>query len=55
MLTCIYIEALLVDKELADQVWKAWDKGEINDATAHLAWGIIYLPRYQTLRAQQFL
>ena len=29
MLTEIYIEALLVDEELADQVWEAWDKGEI--------------------------
>ena len=29
MLTEIYIEALLVDAELADQVWEAWDKGEI--------------------------
>ncbi len=28
MLTKIYIEALLVDEELADQVWKAWDAGE---------------------------
>jgi len=27
MLTEIYIEALLVDEELADQVWKAWDSG----------------------------
>ena len=25
MLTEIYIEALLVDEELADQVWEAWD------------------------------
>ncbi len=31
MLTEIYIEALLVDEELADQVWDAWDKGEISD------------------------
>ena len=29
MLPEIYIEALLVDTELADQVWEAWDKGEI--------------------------
>ena len=29
MLTEIYIEALLVDEDLADQVWEAWDKGEI--------------------------
>ncbi len=27
MLTEIYIEALLVDEELADQVWQAWDAG----------------------------
>jgi hypothetical protein len=27
MLTEIYIEAQLVDEELADQVWKAWDRG----------------------------
>ncbi len=25
MLTEIYIEALLVDEDLADQVWEAWD------------------------------
>ncbi len=25
VLTDIYIEALLVDEELADQVWEAWD------------------------------
>ena len=41
MLSEIYIEALLVDKELADQVWKAWDKGEIDDLMAWLAWAII--------------
>ncbi len=38
ILTEIYIEALLVDEELADQVWEAWDKGEIDDLTAILAW-----------------
>jgi len=27
MLAEIYIEALLVDEELAEQVWDAWDKG----------------------------
>jgi len=27
MLTEIYIEALMVDEELADQVWEAWNKG----------------------------
>ncbi len=32
MLAEIYIEALLIDEELADQVWEAWDKGEIDKA-----------------------
>ena len=31
MLTEIYISALLVDEERADQVWEAWDKGEIDE------------------------
>ncbi len=38
MLTAIYIEALLVDEELADQVWEAWDKAEIDELTACVAW-----------------
>jgi len=29
-LTQIYIEALLVDEELADQVWEAWFAGAIS-------------------------
>ncbi len=41
MLAENYIEALLVDEELADQVWKAWDKGEIDDLMAWLAWRLI--------------
>jgi len=41
MLTKIYIEALLVDKDLADQVWAAWDKGEIDGLTAWLAWAAL--------------
>ena len=28
MLTELYIEALLVDEELADQVWELWDRGD---------------------------
>ncbi len=28
MLTEIYIEALLVDELLADQVWASWDAGK---------------------------
>ena len=38
MLGTIYIEALLVDEELADQVWEAWDAGEIDDLIALRAW-----------------
>jgi len=41
MLTEIYIEALLVDEKLADQVWKAWDVGEIDDQIAWIAWLLI--------------
>ena len=38
MLTEIYIEALLIDEELADLVWEAWDVGEANDETGCIAW-----------------
>jgi len=41
MLTEIYIEALLVDENLADQVWEAWDAGEISDIVAAWAWGLV--------------
>ena len=41
MLTQIYTEALLVDEELADQIYEAWDKGEIDDQAAWLAWMMI--------------
>ena len=34
MLTEIYIEALLVDEELADQVWGLWDADVIDDELA---------------------
>jgi len=33
----IYIEALLVNEELADRVWELWDAAEIDDVSA--AWG----------------
>jgi hypothetical protein len=29
MLAEIYTEALLVDEELADQVWEGWDRGRL--------------------------
>ena len=38
MLTEIYIEALLVDEKLADQIWEAWDAWEIDDLIALRAW-----------------
>jgi len=41
MLTEIYIEALLVDEEAADQVWEAWDARETDDETARMAWLLI--------------
>jgi len=50
MLTELYIEALQVDEDLADQVWEAWDAGEICDFVAVWAWwsivraGPIYTP-----------
>jgi len=41
VLTESYISALLVDEELADQDWEAWDNGEIDDEIACTAWIII--------------
>ena len=52
MLTEIYIEALLADEDLADQVWEAWDKGEIENYHAAWAWWIIAAAprRYQKVK-----
>ena len=47
MLTRIYIEA--IDEQLADQVWEAWDAGEIDRLTAWLAWWIIYTDNKEKL------
>ncbi len=38
MLTEIYIEALLVDEEVADEVWELWDAGDVDDFVAACAW-----------------
>ena len=46
MLTEIYIEALLVDEELADQVWEAWNADETDDQVAWLAWWLIAVGRF---------
>jgi len=43
--------AFLVDEELADQVWEAWDAGEIDDQEAFLAWWLkIRRPLYAQKR-----
>ena len=49
MLTRIYIETLLVDEELADEVWDAWDAGEIDDSSVCLAWWLI--ARFMSIEA----
>ena len=44
MLTRLYIEALLVDEELADQVWEAWEAwnvGNLTESAACIAWLLI--------------
>lgn len=47
MLTEIYIEALPVDEELADQVWVLWNAGVITDELAARAWLLIpQVPTY---------
>ncbi len=38
MLTDTYVEALLIDEDLADQVW---DAREIDDCAAYFAWLLI--------------
>ncbi len=38
MLAEIYIEALLADEEAADQVWEAWDGGEVSTYWALWMW-----------------
>ena len=41
MLTEIYIETLLVDEELADQVWEEWIAESLTDGAACIAWLLI--------------
>ena len=43
MLTELYIEALLADEYLADQVWELWNAGVITDDLAARAWDILTL------------
>ena len=46
MLTEIYIEALLVDEDLADQVQEALEADEINETTAFIAWWLVAYSRF---------
>ena len=39
MLTRLYVEALLRDESLADQVWELWNAGLIPDELAAEYWG----------------
>lgn len=41
MLTEIYLEALLVDEDVADQVWELWNGGFISNEMAPIAWFIL--------------
>lgn len=38
MLVNAYIEALLVDKKAADNVWEAWNQGRISKSLAAVLW-----------------
>ncbi len=44
MLCSIYIEALLVNEDLADLVWEAWNAGELCDVAAAIAWLAMLCP-----------
>lgn len=46
MLSRLYVEALLVDTELADKVWELWNAGVITDELAALAWRVLLLCAY---------
>lgn len=52
MVTELYIEAPLVDEDLADQVWEAWDRGEIDDQVAALAWTLLIVSSTNRLLAK---
>ncbi len=41
MLCSIYVEALLVNEDLADLVWGAWNAGELCDVAASTAWLLV--------------
>ena len=41
MLTELYIEVVLVDEDLADLVWEAWNAGLVSDEVTAVAWSIL--------------
>ena len=41
MFTRLYVEAILTDSKLGDEVWELWDAGLIPDELAAIAWWII--------------
>jgi hypothetical protein len=43
ILTELYIEALLVDESLANEVWALWDQGLISDDEVGWTWSCITL------------
>ena len=43
MLIDLYVEALLIDSRLADQVWDLWNAGLIPDDLASAAWWAIVM------------
>lgn len=45
----LYVEALLADPILADQVWELWDAGVITDEMASRAWCILAMPERMVL------
>ena len=51
MLTKLYIEALLANEELADQVSELWDAGLIPDDLAAIAWFLIATMPYPSLNS----
>ena len=40
-LTEIYIEALLVGEDAADQVWAAWNANQLSDEDVYLGWLLV--------------
>ena len=45
----LHREALLADEDAADDVWEAWDKGEIDDVAAWVAWMLIWVRKLSDL------